>query len=239
VPAFAWDFGDGTPPKQELYPDTVTQHTYTSMQTFRVRLYPLLPGAICVDTAYKNITVSNVVANFDMDQSKLPLIQFQNTSQFAVRYEWDFGHPTSGTKNNSTLENPSHNFIGVAGSFTVCLVAYNAQDCWDSICKQTLPADVRVNIPNVFTPNNNGSNDAFDIDIVGGSSYDLVIYNRWGDLVYESKKDGFGNDGVNWNGKNFNTGADCPDGVYFFVFNYSMNGNPTPKTERGSLTLIR
>jgi gliding motility-associated-like protein len=239
VPAFAWDFGDGTPLKQELYPDTVTQHTYTSMQTFRVRLYPLLPGAICVDTAYKNITVSNVVANFDMDQSKLPLIQFQNTSQFATRYEWDFGHPMSGAKNKSNLENPSHNFIGAAGSFTVCLIAYNAQDCWDSICKQTLPADVRVNIPNVFTPNNNGSNDAFDIDIVGGSSYDLVIYNRWGDLVYESKKDGFGNDGVNWNGKNFNTGADCPDGVYFFVFNYSMNGNPTPKTERGSLTLIR
>jgi gliding motility-associated-like protein len=239
VPAFVWDFGDGSPIKQVLFPDTVTQYTYGNKQTYRVKLYPLSPGAICVDTAYKLITVSDVIADFDMDQTKLPFIQFQNTSQFAVRYEWDFGHPMSGSKNKSTLENPSHNFIGAAGSFTVCLIAYNAQDCWDSICKITLPADARVNIPNIFTPNNDNSNDAFDIDIVGYSSYDLVIFNRWGNKVFESKKDGFGNDGINWNGNNFNVGAECPEGVYYFVFNYAMNGNPEPKSARGSLTLVR
>lgn len=240
VPGFAWDFGDGTPVKQTIFPDTVTSYSYSNIQTYRVKMYPLSPGALCVDTAYKDISVSTVEADFEMDQSKLPFIQFQNTSKFAVRYEWDFGHPVSGDKNKSTLENPSHNFIGGDGSFTVCLIAYNAQDCWDSICKLTLPADARVNIPNVFTPNNDFSNDAFDIDIVGYKEYDLIIYNRWGGVVYESLKDGFGNDGINWNGKVFNTGAECPEGTYYFIFKYVMKANPNEtKSARGTVTLIR
>lgn len=239
VPGFAWLFGDTSKYKQTLYPDTIVKHTYFTLGSFNVKMYPISSSAKCTDTAQKVITVSSVKADFDMDESKTPLISFSNKSVQAVRYEWDFGHPASGSKNFSTEVNPSHLFIGDSGSFTVCLKAFNSQDCYDSICKKTEPANLRLNIPNVFTPNNDESNDAYDIDIVGYTFYDLVIYNRWGNKVFETNKDGFANDGTNWNGKNFNVGDECPEGVYFFIFKYQMINQTAPKYVNGTITLLR
>jgi gliding motility-associated-like protein len=239
VAGFGWLPGDTGKLRQTLYPDTTLTYTYYSLQTFRAKMYPIMPSSQCTDTAFKNITVVDVKADFDLDQSQLPLIKFVNKSVQATRYEWDFGHPRSGSKNFSTLENPTHSYAGDTGSFVVCLKAYNNQDCFDSICKLTLPAEMRLIVPNVFTPNNDELNDAFDIDIVGYKLYNLVIYNRWGNKVYDSEKDGFGNDGINWNGKNFNTGADCPEGTYFFAFKYQMSNDNEPKTMHGTITLLR
>jgi gliding motility-associated-like protein len=239
VPGFAWLYGDTSKYKQTLYPDTIVKHTYYTLGSFNVRMYPISSSAKCTDTAQKVITVSSVKADFDMDESSTPLIKFTNKSTSAVRYEWDFGHPLSGSKNFSTEVNPSHLFIGGSGSYTVCLKAFNSQDCYDSVCKKTEPANLRLNIPNVFTPNNDGNNDAYDIDIVGYTIYDLTIYNRWGNKVFETNKDGFSNDGKNWNGKNFNVGEDCPEGVYFFVFQYQMINQNSPKFVNGTITLLR
>jgi gliding motility-associated-like protein len=239
VPGFGWKFGDTTATKQTLYPDTIENYKYNFVGTYSVKMYPISAGTLCTDTATKNITVTDVKADFDMDQSELPLVKFTNKSIGAVRYLWNFGHLSSGPKNFSTLEHPTHSFVGDSGSFVVCLFAFNAQDCWDSICKRTLPAELRIVMPNVFTPDDDGTNDAFDVDIVGYTVYDLVIFNRWGNKVYESKKDGIGNDGTNWNGKDHNEGPLCPEGVYYFVFKYQMLNNESPKMVHGTVTLIR
>jgi gliding motility-associated-like protein len=239
VPGFGWIYGDTTATKQTLYPDTIVKYQYNFVGTYRVKMYPISPGTICTDTAVKDIYVSDVLADFDMNQDELPYVKFTNKSQGAIRYEWNFGQPSSGSKNFSTLENPTHNFVGDSGSFVVCLTAYNAQDCWDSVCKRTLPAEMRIIMPNVFTPDDDGNNDAYDIDIVGYLEYDLVIFNRWGNKVYESKKDGISNDGINWNGKDHNNGPICPEGVYYFVFKYQMLNHDSPKNVHGTITLIR
>lgn len=95
-------------------------------------------------------------------------------------------------------------------------------------------------MPNVFTPgDNNGLNDAFDIEIVGYTHYNLRIYNRWGGLVYESKKDGTGNDGINWNGRIQNDGDECPAGVYYYLFDYRLITDEKIKSVNGTVTLIR
>ncbi|MDZ4667263.1 MAG: PKD domain-containing protein [bacterium] len=239
VPGFGWLFGDTTPVKQTLYPDTVVNYTYNFIGTYKVKMYPILPGALCTDTAELDITTTTVMADFEMDQDQIPLIKFQNKSQGAVRYDWNFGQPSSGQKNFSRLENPTHNFVGDSGSFVVCLIAYNQQDCWDSICKRTLPAEMRIIMPNVFTPDGDQNNDAYDIDIVGYTEYALIIYNRWGNVVFETNKDGFGNDGINWNGKNRNNGLECPEGVYYFVFKYQMLNQNSPQSVHGTITLMR
>lgn len=93
-------------------------------------------------------------------------------------------------------------------------------------------------IPNVFTINNDGLNDAFDIDIHGQQYYYLTIYNRWGMKVFESDHDGVGNDPANWNGKLMNNGSDCPEGVYYLRFQYAFRGEET-KTFTGVVTLVR
>lgn len=237
--AHNWRMADSLTFDQELFPDSVYDFTYTRSGNFRVTLFPMLSGNQCTDTSYKIIHVSDVEAGFTMDQTELPLVKFTNTSRNAVRYEWDFGHPSSGPRNFSTLENPTHSFVGDSGSFLVCLKAYNALDCWDSVCQLTLPAEVRINIPNVFTPNGDGINDAYDIDAVGIVEYQLDIYNRWGDKVYDSDRDGIANDGINWNGNVHNGNRECPEGTYFFAFKYKLVNMTQTKEAHGTITLIR
>ncbi|MFN4084055.1 MAG: PKD domain-containing protein [Bacteroidia bacterium] len=235
---YNWNFGNNDS-TFTLWPDSTATTVYRQLGSYRIRLIPQGgPAGFCIDTAYKNIVTSDVKADFDIDASEAPLYKFINKSQFAVRYEWDFGQPRSGPRNRSNLENPTHNYGSDTGIFKICLKAYNLQDCFDSICKETEPK-VHIYIPNVFTPNNDGTNDAFDIDIQGFTIYKLRIYNRWGDKVFEEDKDGVGNDGINWNGNNFNKGAICPEGVYYFIFTYKLLNMESDNTVRGSVTLIR
>lgn len=69
-------------------------------------------------------------------------------------------------------------------------------------------------LPNVFTPNNDGYNDYWEPfpGYAGVERIGLVVFNRWGKQVFETN-----DPGVRWDGRNMNTNADCPDGVYFFV----------------------
>jgi gliding motility-associated-like protein len=70
-------------------------------------------------------------------------------------------------------------------------------------------------IPNVFTPDGSGKNDAFVIwGLDGFPGSDLYVYNRWGSLVFEST-----NYRNNWRG------TDLPDGVYYYIFKRSDGEN--------------
>ncbi len=72
-------------------------------------------------------------------------------------------------------------------------------------------------IPNIFTPNGDGVNDAFRIPCIDSQAYPnnaLVIYNQWGDKVFEASP--YDN---NWKGTlNGKDGSDLPDGVYYYIF---------------------
>ena len=70
-----------------------------------------------------------------------------------------------------------------------------------------------VNVPNGFTPDGDGNNDLFVIPgVTETSSASLTIYNRYGNLVYQSKA--YNND---WDGTSSENGMELPDGTYFYV----------------------
>ncbi|MFA5974179.1 MAG: gliding motility-associated C-terminal domain-containing protein [Lentimicrobiaceae bacterium] len=90
--------------------------------------------------------------------------------------------------------------------------------------------------PNVFTPNNDGINEHFKPVFLGTiNSYKIMVYNRWGQLLYESDDAYAGWDGTFKGGK-------CPEGVYYFLANYTT-GTGLPmlkqKVKRGSVTILR
>jgi gliding motility-associated-like protein len=66
-------------------------------------------------------------------------------------------------------------------------------------------------LPNAFTPNADGRNDVYRGAGIffGVEQYEMLIFNRWGECVFESK-DPY----VGWNGQKSNTGFRCPAGVY-------------------------
>jgi len=91
-----------------------------------------------------------------------------------------------------------------------------------------------VYVPNAFSPNNDGFNDAFVIEGIDPRGYRLEIYNRWGDLLFYSE-----NPEEPWIGQNQLAGAEyfVPDGVYIWRLRYEMRDGP--RLLDGTVTLIR
>lgn len=238
---YRWNFGDNNS-LTTARPDTFATHTYGQSGTYTVTLIPDDTTTVltCRDTVIKSLVVQDVTADFDIDETGAPVYQLTNKSVQATRYEWyDKKGQLLGSNPFSTETNPTYRFSRDTIQFDICLVAFSPDDCWDSICKPVYFLS-KIKMPNVFTPgDNNGLNDAFDIDIVGYTHYNLRIYNRWGGLVYESKKDGTGNDGINWNGRIQNDGDECPAGVYYYLFDYRLITDEKIKSVNGTVTLIR
>jgi gliding motility-associated-like protein len=236
---YNWSFGDGGS-FASTRPDTTAEHVYLTSGVFNIQLIPIhSQGYECVDTVRKDIVAVSVEAKFEIDSSLAPDYTFVNQSIAGVRFEWDFGKSSAGASNFSSSWNGAFSYTDT-GTYIVCLTAYNTFDCWDSVCEPVRIYETRVIIPNVFTPDNNDDkNDAFDIDIVGETYYELKIYNRWGALVFEGDKDGIKNDGINWNGLNKNEGEPCPAGTYYFIFTYQLMTEGKPTTVHGTVTLIR
>ena len=91
-----------------------------------------------------------------------------------------------------------------------------------------------INIPNVFTPNNDGNNDGF---YISGTSFILnstTIFNRWGEVVFKTN---FSNA---WDGR-LSSGQLAPDGTYYYFIDINAydNGIFTQKIYKGNLSLFR
>ena len=92
--------------------------------------------------------------------------------------------------------------------------------------------DYAVYIPNIFTPNNDNTNDFFAISIMGGYLEEGFIVNRWGNIIKE-----FYLDDLTWDGKT-KEGLMVPDGVYTYVFVVSNNSGIKTKYH-GFVTVVR
>ena len=86
--------------------------------------------------------------------------------------------------------------------------------------------------PTVFTPNNDGINDYFELNIPHTSCLKGSIYNRWGDMVYHVKEYGF-----SWNGYMEKQGEIAPNGTYYFILSYCEGEKEI--IVKGSFSLLR
>jgi gliding motility-associated-like protein len=112
-------------------------------------------------------------------------------------------------------------FIGVCENRTISIFVED-QSCEDCVAY----------IPNAFTPNSDGSNDVFfPITQCAFEEYDLVIFNRWGKLIYKST-----NQNEKWDGKH--NGVDCEIEVYSYLLTYKIESQ-IKKQKKGVVTLIR
>jgi len=92
-------------------------------------------------------------------------------------------------------------------------------------------------LPNVFTPGKDGYNDlfvAFPYRFV--DSFHIEIFNRWGQLMFETN-----NPDVLWDGTNSSTKQSCNDGTYYYVctINEECLSGTTPRREKGFITLFK
>mgnify|MGYP000046341598 CR=1 FL=1 len=114
-------------------------------------------------------------------------VSFQNYSTGAVDYQWFF---EDGTPATSTLEEPEMKLPeGEEAKYEIELVANSIHDCKDT-AKTIIQVESEVIIyaPNTFTPDGDAFNPTWRVFIEGidVQDFDLEIYNRWGELVWES-----------------------------------------------------
>jgi gliding motility-associated-like protein len=119
--------------------------------------------------------------------------------------------------------------VNTEGLYTLQLTTHNLCAGADSTYLKMLEAESPFLVPNAFTPNNDGLNDTFRPVATGDliPQFSMVIYNRWGQLIFETT-----NPAEGWDGK------DAPAGVYGWVISYSDMERKVFKM-RGSVTLLK
>lgn len=110
--------------------------------------------------------------------------------------------------------------------------------CWgEVIATAELSVIVEGVFPNAFKPNSNEpANRTFKMPVIPDAvvaNYRLQIYNRWGQLVFETSDINTG-----WNGRMHNTGQDCPPGIYHWIILVEEN-DQSPVTKSGAVMLLR
>jgi gliding motility-associated-like protein len=192
----------------------------------------------CDSTVTYTIQKRNIVADFEIDSSQNPFFEFKNASTENVKFYWDFGDYAIDSLNRNT----SHRYKNDRSySARVCLTIVDSFGCADTLCKRVNISKLLYYLFNTFTPGNDGKNDRFKIEYKGGTfNYNLMIYNRWGALVYETYNAHVADESKLWNGNVMNTDLECPSGSYFVLYQLYLDGpeNP-PKELHGVITLIR
>ncbi|MBN2681223.1 MAG: choice-of-anchor L domain-containing protein [Bacteroidales bacterium] len=158
-----------------------------------------------------------------------PQIFFQNTSINNDLNFWQFGDG-----NSSESESPLHTY-SFPGSYEVQLITISQHGCKDSTSTLVMVDDISsFYAPTAFTPNNDGINDRFFVVGTGISKNDflMIIYDRWGEKIFESNSIEIG-----WDGKN-RFGKTVPNDVYTWLVVY-RDVNTILHERAGAITLIK
>lgn len=245
---FTWDFGDGSPLIKTNNAAPI-EHTYVNTsyltKVFSITLKAQSPGGqVDYITLLDSVTVypsPDIFFEARPDTVFLPdaeILFVNDTKPFGgTLFEWDFGDGST-----STQPNPTHSYEK-SGVFDVTLKA-TTQDGCEAI--KIIPAIVTVRdggiikMPNAFTPVRDGSkgnqmgsgiNDVFAPGYHAGlKKYKLMIYNKWGELLFESNEVNTG-----WDG--YYKGVLCQEDVYVFKV-IAQGADGDTKEIFGDLTLI-
>ncbi|MCC6601357.1 MAG: gliding motility-associated C-terminal domain-containing protein, partial [Crocinitomicaceae bacterium] len=166
-----------------------------------------------------------------------PEIQFTSTSLgLGLSYYWVFN--TAAPLGTSTAANPAFVFPdNKGGGYNVSLSIKDEHGCTDKVEGIVDINDVFVvYVPNAFTPDGDGINDVFTVmgADIREDNYELQIFNRWGDLIFESHTLG-----EPWIGNTRGSDHFAPDGVYTYVVRAASISTVQDVELTGFVLLIR
>ena len=235
-----WDFGNGG----TAFAESVT-YTYYQPGIYNVTLTvqgfgPDLTDTYTIEQAVEVLPVA--VAAFTVTPTEVYVpgqpVYGINLSQNADSYVWEWGDGET-----STEENPIHNYQS-EGWFDVTLIANNEWNCPDTMTVVDAVHAIAlgdIEFPNAFTPNGTNptgglydpttfNNDIFYPQHYGVTDYKLQIFNKWGELLFESNDVNIG-----WDG--YYQGQVCKEDVYVWKAQARFSDG-TEVIEAGDVTLL-
>jgi gliding motility-associated-like protein len=160
------------------------------------------------------------------------LVSFQNTSSNADSFIWDFGNGST-----STQINPETNINIINETLTVTLTAFSGDNCESTASITFEMPESDLYVPNSFTPDADEHNQSWGPVFLSGFdkfNFELLVFNRWGETVWESRDaDG------RWDGKYSNKQLTCPEGIYTWKITYKKKNSDDRTVRTGHITLIR
>ncbi len=236
---YLWDFGDG-----EISEFTEPAHTYTRSGTFTVTLTGFGAGGQATAVHIDSVIVFDIPNAYFVSQPRIvylpsdPLVVF-NLSTNATDFFWDFGDGIT-----STEVSPEH-YYSEPGDYTIRLISENQFGCRDTfsvVNAVRAEGNGAVVVPNAFTPDPFGAsgglirpgeydNNVFHPVINGAEHYYFSIYNRWGELLFESRDINIG-----WDG--YYRGELCKQDVYVWKVE-AIFSDGKKITKAGDVLLLR
>jgi gliding motility-associated-like protein len=206
--------------------------------SFSVSLTATLNGCTSTTTISNMIAVDNYpIAAFEASSQVFTepnqSLSFWNSSVGATSYVWNFGD--GGSSND---EAPTHLFEVENEGTTVVLYAYSNLGCVDTAAFYIgFDPGLVYYIPNSFTPDGDQFNQTFLPIFTSGIdpyNYQLLIYNRWGEVIFESLNPEFG-----WDGTFGQQGTPCPVGTYTYLITVKLPSLDKRQSITGHVNLIR
>jgi gliding motility-associated-like protein len=204
------------------------------------RTYSLTDGCGNVTLLTQEIIIGDYLPNvsFTADPTILDnlsdgIVDFENYTSGAETYSWNFGDNSP----LSTETNPTHQFdVNNETTYDIWLVATSELGCSDSAyISIDVTEELVYYIPNAFTPDGNQFNQTFKPIFSSGfdvNNYNLSIFNRWGELVFESNDHNFGWDGT-YHGKV------AKSDVYVYKVAFGLKYTDEQKVVTGNVTLLK
>ena len=236
---YFWQFGENEGTSRAVNPT----YTYHSPGTYSVTLTASNASGEEV-TITKHLIIEvypRPTAQFTMKPRVIHVpggeVYTNNQSFGATSYLWDFGDGSI-----STEYQPKHTYNQVGeGSFDVTLIAYNDFGCTDTLKLEQAVQVIqggRMLIPNAFSPDPSGPgstdvlrNDVFLPIMEGVTEYQMLVFNRWGELLFETRDPSHG-----WDG--YFRGKLCQQDVYVYKIQAKFSDGETV-TRIGDINLLR
>ncbi|MCG8577370.1 MAG: PKD domain-containing protein [Flavobacteriales bacterium] len=236
-----WNFGNGITAGNVEESVACYEHNLEYTQYYDVAL--IVTNSVgCKDTMlledYVSVDVTPV-ADFELrDNGDLNInntrVFFDNTTLHGDNYIWEFGDNSE----NSTDFSPEHLFPEAPGKYQVTLNAYSP----DGSCHDTYTKEITVNdvlmfyIPNAFTPDGNAYNETFQPVFYSGydpQDFHMVIYNRMGDVLFETYNAQNGWDGMYGNRELLESD------VYVWQIEFKESMSNDVHKYKGNVTVLR
>jgi gliding motility-associated-like protein len=223
---YNWDLGNGQ--VSNLF---IPTYTYTTTGNYLIRLIADNP-TYCktTDTAYQAVHVyqkpSAAFTASPFIWKPDSMFSFINHSADADLYDWYVDGVL--ISNTSDYFHAFHKL----GYHTICLVAKTTAGCLDSICDKVY-VDVKpsIGVPNAFSPDGDGTNDVLYVYGLGIEELNFKIFNRWGQLIFETNDRNKGWDGTY-------KGVPQEMEVYVYVVSATFLTGSS-KSIKGNVTLVR
>lgn len=161
-------------------------------------------------------------------------VQFMNTSFNADSYIWEITG-TNGLNDVINGEMTSYQFPADSGSYMICLTAISSEGCEDTYCLPIVVQEIfTLYVPTAFTPDDDEFNQNFMAYVHGIDIYefDMFIFNRWGEVVWESHDPSVGWDGTY-------KGKIVQDGTYTWKITVKDPYSDDRKSYVGHVSILR